>query len=407
MADAGGTVGTLAAPVSGLLSALRTRLRGIPARRLDIGLVLLVVVGTVVEAGFADASWGARLAAVGPAALVAAGMYVRRRDSIAGVALGIAGLTATNLLDHAVWNQLNTPYLAFLFLVYSMAGRESGRRLIAAIALCAGGVLLITATQQEHQDPVIVQLLAETGFFIVAPVFAGRLLHSRLRLNDALTEKAERADADRAGRAQEAAGAERVRIASELHDLVAHALGAMTIQAAAARRLAAVDAGRAAAAFGAVEATGRDALGELRTLLEVLRDDTSADPLHAPQPSLNALPALVERARGLGLGVTLDVQGLRPAGLPASVDLTAYRVVQDALRAARDDGDAASARVTVRYRGDRVEIEIVDDGLRVADRRLLGLRERVRLYGGEVTSGAERAGGHCVRARLPLEGVPA
>jgi signal transduction histidine kinase len=230
------------------------------------------------------------------------------------------------------------------------------------------------------------------------------MLRSRLRLTEALREKVAIAEADRSDRASEAIAEERTRIASELHDLVAHALGAMTIQASAARRLAEVDATRAATAFEAVETTGRDALGELRTLLEVLRDDET-EPSAAPQPSLDALPQLVERARAIGLGVSLDVEGVRPAGLPASVDLTAYRVVQDALRAAREEGGAGSATVTVRYRGDRVEIEVVDDGLRVAERRLLGLRERVRLYGGEVSSGALRPDGHILRARLPLEGV--
>jgi signal transduction histidine kinase len=180
----------------------------------------------------------------------------------------------------------------------------------------------------------------------------------------------------------------------------------MTIQASAARRLAETDAERAATAFEAVERTGRDALGELRTLLEVLRDDET-ETLHAPQPTLESIDALAERARALGLGVTVAVRGDRPADLPASVDLMAYRVVQDALRAARNDGGAGSAQVTVRYEDDRVEVEVADDGVRVAERRLLGLRERVRLYGGKVSAEPLRGGGHVVRARLPLAGVPA
>jgi signal transduction histidine kinase len=406
MAEAATAVGTLRTKVSEQPSALRARVREISPRTLDVGLAALVFAGTLLEACLADAPWGARLASAGPGALVAAAIVIRRRAPLASITVGVAGIASANLLDRAVFDALNTAYFAFLFIVYSMAGRESGRRLLTAVAICFAGILLTTATEQHRDTAFLGQVLVGTGFFIIAPVFAGVLLHSRLRLTEALREKAALADADRADGAQEAVITERVRIASELHDLVAHALGAMTIQASAARRLAEVDATRAATAFEAVETTGRDALGELRTLLEVLRDDES-EPSAAPQPSLNALPALAERARAVGLGVELDVQGLRPSTLPASVDLTAYRVVQDALRAAREDGGAGSATVTVRYRGDRVDIEIADDGMRVAERRLLGLRERVRLYGGEVSSGAQRPSGHVLRARLPLEGAPA
>jgi signal transduction histidine kinase len=388
------------------LSALRARARAIPAGRVDALLAVLALLGTLIEAAFADASGGARLAALGPGALVAAGLLLRRREPVVAVALGVAGLAIINTLAHPVWDALNTPFFAVLLLVYSMAAREDGRRLLVGVALSFAGVVLVTATEPERDAAFVAQLLIGTGVFVVAPVYAGRLLHSRLRLNDALTAKAQSAEAERSEGAQEAAAAERARIASELHDLVAHALGAMTIQASAARRLAEVDADRAAEAFAAVEATGRDALGELRTLLEVLRDDES-EPLHAPQPKLDGLPALAERARGFGLGVKISVEGERPDDLPASVDLTGYRVVQDALRAARNEGGAGSAEVTVRYRGDRVEVEIADDGVLAGDRRLLGLRERVRLYGGEVAIGARGADGHSVRASLPLDPVPA
>ena len=232
-------------------------------------------------------------------------------------------------------------------------------------------------------------------------------LASRVRLGRALEDKPERLEAARAGRAREAALGERGRIAGELHDVVAHALGAMTIQAAAARRLSAIDAQRAAGAFEAIETTGRDALVELRTLLDALRGDEGPTPLHEPQPSLAVLANLAARARAAGLPVELELHGERPPDLAASIDLTAYRVVQEALTEALRQGGAGSARVVVRYLEDSLEIEVSDDGMRVAGRRLLGLRERVRLYGGQVDAGTRREGGHLVQARLPLEGVPA
>jgi signal transduction histidine kinase len=392
--------------VSERLSALRARARALPARTVDGILVALVGIGTLIEASLADATVGGSLAALGPASLVAAGLVLRRRAPIGALALAALGLAATNLLDPDVTEALQSEYIATLYIVYWMAGRLTGLRLAAGIGVGLAGVVLISATQNVdlYEGGLLTQILISSGFFLVAPVFAGTLLNSRVRLNEALTEKAELADRDRSARADEAVVAERARIASELHDLVAHALGAMTIQASAARRLAATDTERAASAFEAVEATGRDALGELRTLLEVLREDTPHDGPE-PQPTLDSLPLLAERARAAGLDVALDIQGVRPDDLAASIDLTAYRVVQDALRAAHSDGGAGSARVELRFRGDRIDIQVTDDGIRAAGRRLLGLRERVRVYGGEVSTEPQRPGGFRIQARLPLGGA--
>ncbi len=383
-------------------------MRGVPAGAVDAVLAAVALVSILVEAAFAEASIGARLAALAPGALVAGALLVRRRRPLAAVATGAAALIVTNLLERDVYDQLNTPYFAFLFLVYAMAARESRRRVLVGVGISLATIVVVTLTLDRRLEDTSLagQLLVGIGFFVVAPVFAGRLLHSRLRLNHALEAKAGRAAAARDERAAEAAAAERTRIAGELHDLVAHALGAMTVQASAARRFADRDAARAETALAAVEQTGRDALGELRTLLEVLRDD-DAEPLHGPQPTLAQLGALADRAGAAGLGVTVTVEGARPAGLPAGVDLTAYRVVQDALRAARGDGGAGAASVTVRYLHDRVEVEVSDDGPGGSERKLLGLRERVRLYGGEVSVRAAAGGGHVVRARLPLNPVPA
>jgi signal transduction histidine kinase len=227
-------------------------------------------------------------------------------------------------------------------------------------------------------------------------------MRHRARLHDTLVEKARRLERERDARAESAAEQERTRIAGELHDVVAHALGAMTVQAAAARRLTTRDAERAGTAFEAIEGTGREALTELRRLLGVLRREDDESEL-GPQPRLAAVAELVARTRAAGLPVELTVEGVPLADLPAGVDLTAYRVVQEALGEALHSGGAGQATVRVRYAGDRIEIEIFDDGLRAAGRRLLGMRERVRVYGGELEAGPRRDGGHRVLARLPLE----
>jgi signal transduction histidine kinase len=217
-----------------------------------------------------------------------------------------------------------------------------------------------------------------------------------------LVEKTRRLERERAEGAAVAAEEERTRIAGELHDVVAHALSAMVVQASGARRLAERDPARAGDAFLAVERSGREALTEIRSLLGVLRREDEELAL-APQPSLRHVEALVRRTRAAGLPVDLAVEG-DARDLPIGLDLTAYRVVQEALREAVDHGQAGAARVRLRYGSDHVEVEVADDGGGVA-RPLRGIRERVTLSGGQLRAGARRDGGHVVRARLPLGGL--
>lgn len=395
--------------VSSALSSFRTRARALTAGQVDLLLAVLVVAVTMLEASTADASASERAAALLPAGLSAGALLVRRYEPLVALVVAAGAIATTALLEYEVWNALNAVYLALIGVTYSMAHRSSGSRLIAGVVIAAAGIVVITVALEDRdiEDNAILVTAIGLAFFVVAPVVAGRLLRSRLSLDAALGEKAERIEATRAIRAREAATAERTRIAGELHDIVAHALGAMTIQAAGARRLASVKPELAAQAFEAIEVTGRDALGELRTLLDALKDDEAPEPMIGPQPTLTSLPDLAGRARSAGLAVELDVTGERPDGIPAGIDVTAYRIVQDALTSALHQGGAGTASVKVRYRNDRLEVEVLDDGLRVSERRLLGLRERVGLYRGEVQIGAERAGGHSVRAWLPLEGVPA
>ena len=236
---------------------------------------------------------------------------------------------------------------------------------------------------------------------MVAPVLIGRVIRSRARLNQALREKAERLEHERADRAAAAALEERTRIAGELHDVVAHALSAMVVQASGARRLAERDPARAADAFKAVETSGREALTEIRRLLGVLRREDEEIAL-APQPSLRHVGSLVRKIEAAGLPVELAVEG-DEHDLPIGIDLTAYRVVQEALGGALEHGHAGRARVKLRYGPDQVELEVADDGS-APERPLLGIRERVALSGGRLQAGARRDGGHVVRAQLPLGG---
>jgi signal transduction histidine kinase len=231
---------------------------------------------------------------------------------------------------------------------------------------------------------------------VAAPVLAGRLLRDRLRLARAL--RAAAAEEEGEPWAEQAVAEERTRIAADLHDVVARALRRMVVEADGAGRLVERDPARAALAFAAVEQTGRDALGEIRRLLGVLRREDDELAL-APQPTLAHVADLVRRAGVAGLPVALRVEG-EPAPLPAGADLTAYRVVQEALASAVREGAVAGATVVVRYGPDLVELEVADDGApRPAP---MGIQERVALYGGDLRTSSPRAGGHSLRARLPL-----
>jgi signal transduction histidine kinase len=206
-----------------------------------------------------------------------------------------------------------------------------------------------------------------------------------------------------------------VRIARELHDMVAHAVSEMVIQAGAARRTVAVagPSDDAREAIAGIENTGREALGEMRRLLGVLRRGDESLAL-APQPTLARVAGLVASMRGEGLSVELSVQG-DAVVLPPGLDLTAYRVVQQALANLVAAGITAPTRVSVRYGRRTLDLEVCDegpsegradaDGSPGDDAELLGMRERVALFGGVVHAGPRRDGGYAVRARLPLEGA--
>ncbi|MGH3016476.1 MAG: sensor histidine kinase, partial [Gaiellaceae bacterium] len=232
------------------------------------------------------------------------------------------------------------------------------------------------------------------------PVLAGRALRNRARLQAELRDKAELAELGREERAREAAEEERNRIASELQAVVANNLSAMVVQAEAVPRvLAAGDAAAARDAFAVIEETGRDALAEMRRLLGVLRRE-GEDPALAPQPGLARLEALVERMRESGLDVEVAVTGER-RDLSTGVDLTAYRVLQEALEAA-SAGGAGAAELALRYGERDLELHVHDRDASEPGSGfpLAALRERVGLYGGVID--ASRSGGFSVDVRLPI-----
>ena len=232
-------------------------------------------------------------------------------------------------------------------------------------------------------------------------------LGRRLEQARVAEERAARIELQRAEEARAAVAEERARIARELHDVVGHSVSVMTVQASGVRRLLKPDQEREREALLVVEQAGREALAEMRRLVGVLRRPEEA-PALAPQPSLQHLDRLVEQARDAGLPVHVHVEG-NATELPAGLDLTAYRLVQEALTNAIKHAQATRADVVVRYGDGAVELVVTDDGRGSSDgsaesggHGLVGMRERVAVYGGELEAGPEPGGGFALRARLPL-----
>jgi len=214
-------------------------------------------------------------------------------------------------------------------------------------------------------------------------------------------------EAARTAAAQRAVAEERARIARELHDVIAHSVSVMTVQAGAVRRLLQPGQERERLALEAIESTGREALTEMRRLVGLLRRQGTM-PDFSPQPSMRAVDVLIGTIREAGLPVELAVEG-EPTELAPGVDLAAYRVIQEALTNALKYAGPARAWVTVRWREDEIEVEIANDGRSEAagdgtGHGLVGLRERVALVGGAIDSGPRAGGGFVVTARLPHRG---
>jgi signal transduction histidine kinase len=384
------------------LEAIRARADRLGPGRLDALIALAFLLEGLLEAALlyphARYAWIGVLATVA----IAGGLALRRRLPVAALALAVAGFLLFQPLGREINDNVYSPFFAILFVLFSFGLHEPrGRVLIGGFVavFCSN---LVALSIDAYPSTVIDAIF---GGFVIAggPILLGRVIASRSRLNATLKEKAERLRRDRAAELEQAAAEERARIAGELHDVVAHAMSAMVVQAGGARRLAEKDPDRARAAFAAVEDTGREALTEIRRLLGVLRHQDDEIAL-APQPSLRHLAGLVARVRAAGLPVEVKVDGdERP--LPPGVDLTAYRLVQAALDGALTQGSAGHADVLVRYRPDGIDVEVLDDGATAGQRALAGVRERVSLYGGQMHAGVRRNGGHAVRAKLPVGGA--
>jgi signal transduction histidine kinase len=334
-------------------------------------------------------------------------LLVRRRHPVIALA---AVLTAQAVWIGAYYHGSHQPpfepFAAGIVSCFAL-GFHAGRRglrvglaIFALLVLASALVLAAGGSAVENALSVLIWWAAAIGL--------GRALRERQVLVELLRERSARLERERERDMTEAALEERARIARELHDVIAHAVSLMVVQASAERRLLGPGQRRTAETLETIETSGREALGELRRLLGVLR--ARGQERLAPQPGLEALPELVDEGRRGGHEIRVKVDG-DPVRLPAGLDLAAYRIVQEGLTNARKHAPGAAVDINLFWRSAELDIEIIDDG---AGRRarvngtatghgLIGMRERVALYGGSVRAEPTGAGGFCVHARLPIE----
>jgi signal transduction histidine kinase len=320
----------------------------------------------------------------------------RRRAPFAAFLLVLVGIDA-----QALWTGNSAEGLEVLFSfgvgIYSVAAYGTRRQALAGLVAFVAGYAVFSGEDHNVQSGDAGQLWS-AAFFAVAAVaiwFAGVWVHSRREAN-ALAGRA-------AALEQETAAAladERARMARELHDIVSHNLSVVVLQAAGARA-----SGASASTLEKIERSGREALVEMRRLLGVLRHQDEDGPELAPQPGIAQLELLVETVRAAGLDAQLEVGGNCEA-LPSALELSVYRIVQEALTNTLKHAGAAHANVRVQRSGDDLTIDVTDDGAAATPARpghgLLGMHERVALFGGSLDAGPRTEGGWAVHATLPV-----
>jgi signal transduction histidine kinase len=321
----------------------------------------------------------------------------RRRYPVA--LASVIAVTAVAEYGLAGYHNSVIALLALVFVPYNIgAYARSTRRIVLAMTIIAAGGLAIGIAHGPRTLWNIVALL----FLLVAPLLAG-LWVRQLRLRALMLEQlARQLEREREEQARSAVAEERARIARELHDEIAHAMSVIAVQADAAEGALARDPALVERPLVAIRDTARGALADMRRVLGGLR---GGDAELAPEPGLERIGALIEQARAAGLDVDLRVEG-EPAPLPASLDLAAYRVLQEGLTNVRKHAAAHHVEVVVRYSRDAVAVEVVDDGDGTgggggSGRGLAGLRERITLLGGEFVAGP-RSNGFALRVTLPL-----
>jgi signal transduction histidine kinase len=328
-------------------------------------------------------------------------LAVRRRRPLIAVGAAVAGFSAIfATTDLSSGDDAFVPWVVMLVASYTAGAYTHGRAIVVGALFTLVFPVVITTTDQ---DGFSVGGLIFFALIAFPPYVAGVAVARRRRREQALESHAAALEAGR----EAAVAKERARIARELHDVVAHGVSVIVVQAQGGARMVRTEPGEAEDAFAAIERTGRQALEEMRRLLGMLRAADEAAVL-APNPGVERIGDLIDDVRSAGLPVELQVEGA-PAALPPGVDVSAYRIVQEALTNALKHAGPAHAQVRMHYLSGAVELEISDDGTGASTSThrgghgLIGMRERVAFYGGQLDAGARPSGGYRIRARLPFE----
>jgi len=353
-------------------------------RFVDLGLVVLLLVETAAAA--VHASYSAAEVAASVAATLA---LVWRRDHPVAV---VGVVTALMVVTPAAGGRPMPFQLAVALYTLAAVGGAAARPVGLASLVVATAALV---AHGETGDGFVRILFAAAAWLL------GDSLRTRRSYLHELEEKAARLERERESEARRAAAEEQARIARELHDVIAHALGVIVVQAGAADDVFDTDPSRARGPIRAIDTAARTALADLRRVLGLLNAD------YTPQPGLDQLEPLVDQVRATGLDVSLRISGA-PRPLPAAVDLSAYRIVQEALTNVLKHAHAEHVDVRVGY-GKELAVEVRDDGHSALNGHgsgngLIGMRERVALLGGTVEAGSAPGGGYRVAARIPVEG---
>ena len=368
--------------------------------------ILLIEVFVAARARAGDGSIAAAIGELPPPAWIllfagSAVLVLRRRRPLLVLGVVVVAYVTWHLIGYA-----DGPSLAILVATYGV-GRYIADTRSSVLTVVAAAVVFVAIAIRDG-DPTADIVLAGTAVPFL-PWYIGRGVAARRERLTLLEERAELLERQRAAELRQVVEEERRSIARELHDVVAHRVSLMTVQAGAAQAVLDDDPGRAAKAMNAVEDAGRAALDELRHLLDVLGPRASEQP-RTPVASLADLQKLAEQMESAGLGVVLDVDAL-PDDLPTRVDLSAFRIVQESLtNTLRHAGSDATATVHVAFDGGELSVEVVDDGVGESSwiggsgRGLAGMRERAELLGGSFEAGPTTDGGFRVRVVIPLKG---
>jgi signal transduction histidine kinase len=370
-------------------------------------LILLAALESALEVVYRhDAAHEPRLThwlAAPAIALVVLPLLARRQFRFAAPAAVWLLAVALSFADGRLVVFTATPLIAGMAAAFLLGGLGDDTRARLGLAVVLGAAVVIIEQNPDHApgDLVFTPVLFGIGWL------AGFAPRERAQRVEAAELRAIQAERERETTARIAVAEERARIARELHDIVAHAVSVMVLQVGAVRHKLPEELAEDSDALRGVERTGRGALAEMRLLLGAMRGE-GEEAERSPQAGLGRLDALIEEIGHAGLPVTLQVEGERFA-LPPAIDLSAYRIVQEGLTNALKHAHASRADVVVRYARDELQIEVRDDGGGAAGgdglgHGLIGVRERVKIYGGEMSAGSVNGGGFVLSTRLPLAG---